>query len=247
MKILFSPSETKTLFCKTPPLNPDSFIFPDLYKRRLEVLERYHVLLQTANEASLRSLFGLKDISLCKEWLQTPLFDAPTCKAIERYSGVAYDYLDYASLNPSSQLFLDQNVMIFSNLFGPILAQDEIPNYRVHQGASLEGFKPETFYHACFSQSIDEWIANETLLDLRAGFYEKFYMPQKPYITMKFLKGGKVVSHFAKAYRGKVLRQIAYEQPVDDAALQTIAFEHLRIVEIHRKKLKHEYVYEIID
>jgi len=247
MKILFSPSETKTLFRKTPPLHSSSFIFPELYQRRLEVLERYQSLLTTANEASLRLLFGLKDISLCREWMQTPLFEVPTCKAIERYSGVAYDYLDYASLDRSSQAFLDQKVMIFSNLFGPILAKDEIPHYRLHQGASLEGFKPETFYHTVFSQAIDHWIGDETILDLRAGFYEKFYMPQKPYITMKFLKGGKVVSHFAKAYRGKVLRQIAYEQPADDAALQTIAFEHLRIVEIHRKKLKHEYVYEIID
>ena len=119
--------------------------------------------------------------------------------------------------------------------------------HKLHQGEAIEGFKPEGFYKEAFSNAIDDWIADEPLLDLRAHFYEKFYQPKNAYMSMKFLKGGKVVSHFAKAYRGVILRRIAQLRPNSEEALQHIEFENLRIVEIHRKKLMQEYVYEIIE
>lgn len=244
MKILFSPSETKTKRRNMPPLHAHSFIFPERYSKRCDVLKHYQDFLDQADATALSRLFGLKDIHQ-----QEPirLFDDQTCKAIERYDGVAYDYLDYASLDAASQEYLDTNVMIFSNLFGPILAQDHIPYYKLQQGESLQGFKPELFYKTHFSDAIDQWIADETVLDLRAGFYEKFYTTRSLSITMKFLKNGKVVSHFAKAYRGMVLRQVAQAQVQNETQLQAIHLENLSIIEIHQKKQTHEYVYEIIE
>ena len=64
---------------------------------------------------------------------------------------------------------------------------------------------------------------------------------------MKFLKQGKVVSHFAKAYRGKVLRTLAREQPKSEDDFFHIAFEDLRILEISQRGFKKELLCEIID
>ncbi len=64
---------------------------------------------------------------------------------------------------------------------------------------------------------------------------------------MKFLKNGKVVSHFAKAYRGSVLRNIAIKKPLTQEAFLQIPFEGLEIVEIRLNKLKSEYIYKILD
>ena len=47
-------------------------------------------------------------------------------KAIERYDGVAYDYLKYSDLNNDEKDYIDFNVIIFSNLYGPILASDKV-------------------------------------------------------------------------------------------------------------------------
>ena len=85
------------------------------------------------------------------------------------------------------------------------------------------------------------------MIDLRAGFYEKFYTLTKPYITMKFLKNGKILSHFAKAYRGRVLRQIAQESPNTEHDFARIAFDGLDIMEIKISGLKYEYIYKILD
>jgi len=243
MKVLFSPSETKTSLAYAPCVHENSFIFPHLYPKRMEVLHRYDALLHSASSLTLQKLFGIKEIGHLKD---SPL-ERLTCKAIERYDGVAYDYLSYGTLDEKAQRWIAEHVMIFSNLFGPILAHDFIPEYKLHQGETLEGFKPEAFYKEHFSDAITSWIDDEAVLDLRAGFYEKFYTLNQPYLTMKFLKQGKVVSHFAKAYRGRILRQIACVAPNNVSDFANIAFEGLRIVEIKQSRFKHEYVYDIID
>jgi len=63
---------------------------------------------------------------------------------------------------------------------------------------------------------------------------------------MKFIKGGKVVSHWAKAYRGKILRQIAQERIDSFKKLRDFAFEGLQLVEILSKKSEEIWVMEIV-
>ena len=138
------------------------------------------------------------------------------------------------------------NVIIFSNLFGPILAGDSgIPEYKLKQGEALGELKLEKYYKEFFSDAIDEYLKDEEIIDLRAGFYEKFYKINKPYITMKFLKDGKVISHWAKAYRGLILKAIAYHdiQSIDELMMMEV--ENLSIKEIKKIGLKTEIVYEI--
>lgn len=247
MKVLFSPSETKRALATHGSMEETSLLFPYLYKKRHFVLEQYQSLLNTKDTDKLRALFGIKDEQKILLYASQNIFNAATCKAILRYSGIAYDHLGFESLDINAQNYIEEHVMIFSNLFGPLLAGNLIPEYKLHQGESLNGFKTESFYKEHFSHALDAWIDEECVLDLRAGFYEKFYTLKRPYITMKFLKQGKVVSHFAKAYRGEVLRQIAIHQPHDEKELGEIHFKGLHIHEIITQKLKREYVFTIID
>ena len=173
------------------------------------------------------------------------ILNASTCKAIQRYSGVAYQYLNFETLNEPQQKWLCENTIIFSNLFGPLLACDKIPYYRFKQGSTINGFKPELFYKENFSEAIDYYIGTDLVIDLRAGFYEKFYTLTCKHITMKFIKNGKVVSHWAKAYRGKVLRELAKIQPTTIEEFENINFSGLQIEEIIEKKLKREYIFKI--
>ena len=58
MKILFSPSETKISGGEGDFLNKNSFIFPELYSKRLEILNSYNDFLKTASKEQLEKLFG---------------------------------------------------------------------------------------------------------------------------------------------------------------------------------------------
>lgn len=244
MKILFSPSETKIGGGDIKCIDKNSFIFPELFEKRLEILEKYNNYLKNASNNDLEKLFGTKKIEVIEKYKQD-IFKSPIMKAIQRYEGVAYDYLNYNSLEVSAQKYIDENTLIFSNIFGVIKADDVIPDYKLKQGESFENLKIDKFYSDNFSQTLDNYLLDEDILDLRAGFYEKFYTIKKPYLTMKFIKEGKVVSHFAKAYRGEILKLLALKNIKTFEQLLNLQIENLSIVEIKEQKLKKEIVYTI--
>lgn len=243
MKILFSPSETKIANNLNLDKKTKDFLLK-LNDKQKFVLNLYQDFLKTSQDKELSKLFGLKkqnDIDLFKS---INIFSDPTMKAIQRYSGVAYEYLDYESLEDKK--FVDENLIIFSNLFGPILAKFYLPNYKLKQGEKLNSFAIEKYYKENSSEYLDDLLKNEFIIDLRAGFYLKFYTIKKEHIKLKFLKNGKVVSHWAKAYRGKVARELTYFKPQNEQEFQKIPFSNLQIREIIKQKLSTEYLFDIV-
>jgi len=240
LKILFSPSEGKN----SGGNEKQKELFGALNARK-EILDTYNNIVMSNDEAKIKQLFGFKKFSECASYIND-IYHSPLMSAIERYSGVAYDYLQYNTLTPEAQIFLKENTLIFSNLYGPILGGDTIANYKVKQGNTIGDISPEKFYKERFSYQVDLFLTSHDILDLRAGYYEKFYKITKPYTTLKFLKNGKTVSHWAKAYRGIVLREIAKAgiDTMDD--FMKLEIENLQIHEIHEQKLKKEIVYNIL-
>ncbi len=243
MKILFAPSETKKEGGKSPPIRDSTFSL--YHDKKAFVLDIYQKYLQTASLEKLEKLFGIKKKSDIQMYQNISIYHDNTMPAIARYTGVAYDYLDYSTLTQTQQQFLNDSLIIFSNLFGAIKAGENIPNYKLKQGEKIDNFAIEKFYKSETSAILDAYLEDELIIDLRAGFYNKFYLPNKPYITMKFIKNGKVVSHWAKAYRGKVVRELAKYQPHTQDAFAKIPFENLHIKEICTTGNKTEFVYEI--
>jgi len=244
MKILFSPSESKRKISTSKPISSKSFIFGSLYEKRLEVVKAYNNFVMAADSASLAKLFGINDERQI-EALREDIFQKKTSIAMLRYDGVAYEYLKYDGLDEQAKKYINENCMIFSNLFGPISPLCLLPEYKLKQGEGFGGLKIEAFYKRYFSGAVDEYIGDDEVLDLRAGFYEKFYTLKKPYITVKFLKGGKVVSHYAKAYRGVLLAHMAKQNIMSHDEFSSLQIPELNVCEIRRVGLKNEYVFEI--
>ncbi len=247
MKILFSPSEAKFNDGENKSFNKDSFIFPELFDKRLEIINMYQEYINGASKEELQKIFGTKKDDVI-DYYNDDIFKRPTKKVIQRYDGVAFDYLKYEQLDATQQKYIDENVMIFSNLFGPMLCGDTgLPDYKLKQGESINGFKIENFYKENFTNALDEFLKDEDIIDLRAGFYEKFYKINKPYTTMKFIKDGKVVSHWAKAYRGIILNEMAKNniKTIDDFLNMQVS--SLKVEEIKEQKLKKEIVFSIIE
>ena len=245
MIILFAPSEGKRTGGDKAPMNGDTFICPELYSKRLEMMVRYEALVQQGDDDKLAELFGIKNSEEFERY-KTPFSEAPTMKAIERYDGVAYDYLNYSALDERAKGYLEEHLILFSNLFGPIGAGDLIPDYKLKQGSSIAGLAPERHYKEYFSDALDTMIADHEILDLRAGFYDKFYVPKKKATTLMFLKDGKVVSHWAKAYRGIVLREAASHKIESTTELLALNIDGLSLCEIVDTKKSKEIIYTII-
>lgn len=244
MIVLFAPSEGKRSGGEYSSICSASFIFPELYDKRLEVISKYENVVREGSYDDLKELFGIKDEKEFEKYKVS--FDcAPTMKAIERYDGVAYDYLAYCDLNTSQQAYIDRNVILFSNLFGPMRAADLIPEYKLKQGSTIDSMAPEKFYKKYFTEQLDELIGNQEVLDLRAGFYDKFYTPKNVAMTLKFLKEGKVVSHWAKVYRGLVLKAIAQNNIESFEDFKRLNIDGLTLSEIIKTEKKYEIIYTI--
>jgi cytoplasmic iron level regulating protein YaaA (DUF328/UPF0246 family) len=231
MKILLAPSERKTLGGDNPPISKSSFCFEEIYDKRIEAIKKYDEFLQTTND--------IKNFGIDK----SSVFKRNTKKAILRYSGVAFDYLKYEDLDISSKEWIDKNVFIFSNLFGVIKAGDFIPHYTLKQGAK-PAFDIYAYYKNVFTPILEEINKKELFIDLRAKFYEKIYKPKNA-LTFKFIKNGKIVSHFAKAYRGKLAATIAKYKPSNLDEVLKIPFEGIKVKEIINKKGVLEIICEI--
>ncbi|MDR1460372.1 MAG: YaaA family protein [Campylobacteraceae bacterium] len=245
MKILFSPSEDKDIFSPYQNVLENSLWINERFQDRKKCIDIYNKILSNKDEKELSKLFGFKNKKDIEKFLAIEFFTCKMQKAVLRYTGVAYNSLKYTSLDMKAQEFIDTNVMIFSNLLGPILASDKIPYYKLKQGESLRGFDTASYYKKIFSDDIDEWLGEDFTVDLRAAFYEKFYSLKKPHVTMKFYKRGKALSHFAKVCRGAVLRTIANYKPQNISDFEQIDFENLHIKEIKKVGLKTEYSFEI--
>ena len=243
MKILLAPSETKKSG-GVHSFSPNALLFDELAPYRMKLLHSYINLLQQGDMTVLSKMFGIKkEADILKH--KKDIIHELTMKAIERYTGVAFDYLGYETLNDVAQKYIDDNVILFSNLFGPIRADDLIPEYKLKQGEAVGDIRTEKFYNEHAADLMETYLAEEEILDLRAGFYDKFYKPKKPYTTLKFIKDGKVVSHWAKAYRGIVLRHIAKANITSMEDFMKLEIEGLAFKESNTKKNKTEIIYTI--
>ena len=240
LKILFSPSEGKNYGGKELPKE-----LLGSNEARKEVFSEYNKIIKSGDEEVIKNLFGFKKMSDCKAYIND-IFDTPLMSAIERYQGVAYDYLDINTLDAKQIEYLKKNTIIFSNLYGPILGGDAIANYKVKQGNDIGSIAPDKFYKDRFTYQLDLYLSKDDILDLRAGYYDKFYKVTKPYTALKFLKGGKTVSHWAKAYRGLVLRELAKNNITSMKEFMNLEIDGLQIKEIKVIRNKTEIVYNIV-
>ncbi len=234
MKILLAPAETKIDGGENLPYCEENFYFKEIFTTRDKIVKEYEKLLKNSSIEELSKWFGLKNLKECEKY-SSSILTKPTMKAIIRYTGVAFDALDYNSLNYSEQKYCDENIILFSNLFGPLRASDLIPDYKFKQGAVLETVNVIKEYQKNIKDSLDNYLGDE-IIDLRAGYYDKFYKPTASTITYKFLKDGKVVSHWAKHYRGLVVRELAKANIENFAELMNLEIDGLQLVEIQEKK-----------
>ena len=239
---LFSPSEGKNTGGQVS--QKQDILFG--YQPRTEILKSYNDIVNSKDSDAIKALFGIKKEQDIAPYIED-LFSAPLMPAITRYSGVAYGYLDYSTLSNEAQTYLQEQVVIFSNLYGSVLGGDLIANYKVKQGNNVADIAPDKFYKERFSHQLDLQLMNHEILDLRAGYYDKFYKTKQNYTTLKFLKGGKSVSHWAKAYRGLVLRELALHQVDSIEAFMKLEIDHLQVEEIKEVKNKKEIIYSITE
>jgi cytoplasmic iron level regulating protein YaaA (DUF328/UPF0246 family) len=212
--VLLPPSEGKASSGRGAPLKPESLSLPGLADARAAVLDEL-VDLCAADEDKAREILGLSEGLRGEIAKNIDLRTAGARPAGEIYTGVLYDALDLASLEPAAKKRAARSLLVFSGLWGAVRVTDRIPSYRCSMGVRLPGLGAlGAHWRTPMAAVLPEVAGDGLVLDLRSSAYAGAWKPKGEVAgrtaTVRVLHAPtrKVVSHFNKATKGRIVRSL---------------------------------------
>ena len=155
---------------------------------------------------------------------------AATRPAMERYTGVLYKELSWATLPAAVRRRGDGQVRTVSGLWGLVAPADPIPPYRLKMSASLDGHgRLSTWWRPRLTAVLAPLTAGALVWDLLPIEHEAAMdwaaLSPARRVTVRFLDAeGRTVSHWNKLLKGSLVRWLLAEQPPGPEAL--VDFRH---------------------
>jgi len=208
--MLLPPSEGKAAAPRRgAALDLDRLTAPSLRAAREAVLD--DLIKVSVDPAAALATLGLSPGQTAEVERNTRLRDAATRPAARVYTGVLYDALDLASLPAPARRRAGRQLLIFSGLWGVVGLTDRIPPYRCAIGVRLPTVGPLTaHWKAALAEPLRELAVpagGALVLDLRSSAYTPMWTPPNA-VTVRVLHGGRIVSHFNKATKGRIVRAL---------------------------------------
>jgi cytoplasmic iron level regulating protein YaaA (DUF328/UPF0246 family) len=178
-----------------------------------------------AKHLNLNKLAFAADLSDVRNRLLTKaLAKAPTAKAMDVYSGVLYQALDWNSLSPAAKARGEKSLLIVSAVFGVVRPSDLIPNYKAKIKSSD--------WKAALKPALDGF-STDLVVDCRSSTYAGVWQsPIDITVAVRVFKKYKgkisVITHLSKKYRGELTRAILKtgKQPKTPDELFKLASKH---------------------
>ena len=223
MLILLPPSEGKQAPSRGAALDLGSLSFPVLAEARAEMLDALVALCSVRTPEGrdrAREVLGLGPTQGDEVDRNAGLATAPTARADRVYSGVLYEALALASLPSAARRRATSRLAVTSALFGLVRASDRIPAYRLSGQVTLPGVgSVARHWRRSLSPAVEEAAGTGLVVDLRSSGYLPFWRPPRSMtgrvVTIRVLHEvdgqRKVVSHFNKATKGRLVRDLLVE------------------------------------
>jgi uncharacterized protein len=214
--ILLPPSEGKAAPTRGKRLDLEALAFPGLTPARDQAIDALADLC-SAHPAQAATVLGLGPTQAEDVRRNAGLRAAPTTRADALYTGVLYDHLDLASLDPASRRRASRWLAITSSLFGLVRPGDRIPAYRLSGDVNLPGVGVvSAHWRGVLDRVAREAAGTGLVIDLRSTTYASFWRPGPDLAhrvaTVRVLQQvgdqRKVVSHFNKATKGRLVRAL---------------------------------------
>jgi uncharacterized protein len=151
---------------------------------------------------------------------------AGTRPAMQRYTGVLYQELAWATLPVAARRRGDDQVRTVSGLWGLVAPRDPIPPYRLKMSASLEGVgRLATWWKPRLAPVLAELTEGRLVWDLlpieHTAAMDWSGCTPRQRVTVRFVDAhDRTVSHWSKLLKGSLVRWLLIEQPTDPAALE---------------------------
>src|SRR5262249_24865812 len=133
----------------------------------------------------------------------------------EIYTGVLYDALGLASLDTAAKRRAARSLLVFSGLWGAVTVSDRVPSYRCSMGVRLPGLGAlGTYWRTAMADVLPAAAGSGLVLDLRSAAYAGAWKPggdaadRTATVRVLHAPTRKVVSHFNKATKGRIVRSL---------------------------------------
>ena len=174
MKILIPPSEGKA---KVQPLD---ILFKDTNFQFSEYTQQIVDYLGLIELEDLTSVYGTSQEKATMFHRQNQdVFNSKCVPAIERYTGVVYNHIDWNTLNPKAKNYMKKHIIIFSGLFGLLSPDTMIPDYKL----KMNVLSLQYHWNHTLTKILDE---EKIIFDLLPQVYRKAYKPGKNVINVDF-------------------------------------------------------------
>ncbi|GAB1329890.1 peroxide stress protein YaaA [Streptomyces sennicomposti] len=217
MLVLLPPSEGKAAPGRGASLELESLSLPGLTAAREVVLGELVELCQ-GDEDKAREVLGLSEGLRGEVAKNAGLRTAGTRPAGEVYTGVLYDALGLASLDAAAKRRATRSLLVFSGLWGAVRVNDRIPSYRCSMGVKLPGLGAlGAYWRTPMASVLPEAAGDGLVLDLRSAAYAAAWKPKgeaagrTASVRVLHAPTRKVVSHFNKATKGRLVRSLLTE------------------------------------
>ena len=210
MKYLIPPSEGKG------KVKPRNIVFADTnfkFERHVNQVVR---LLGLIDDEDLRSVYGTSPEKALNFHRQNQdIFKSRCAQAIERYTGVVYEHISWATLGEEDKNFMEDHFLIFSGLFGIVTPQTLIPDYKL----KMNVLSLQHHWMPVLTEALKD---EDVIIDLLPQVHRKAYIAGKNVTAVDFQvinKGKKTAAgHFGKAVKGEFIRYIAQNKitSIDD-------------------------------
>lgn len=196
MLILLPPSETK-VSGGSGTLSLASLGFPGLASGRSAALSAIEALVAAGQDESTPAKAKAAAANRSVE-------RSGTLPAIERYTGVLFDGLDYATVDTEARAWITEHVAIGSALFGLVAATDRIPDYKVSHNTKVPG----TTLKRIWSRAAPV-PATGLVVDARSKAYAAL-LPVAGAVPLEVVdEQGAALAHWNKHGKGRLVRELA--------------------------------------
>jgi len=204
--ILLPPSESKANRRRGRPADPSTWSFPELAETRALVAAH---LRKVSDSPTATADLGVSPGLADEVARNLVLESAPATPAGEVYTGVLYDALDLASMDPAARRRANAWLVVVSALHGAVRPKDRITAYRLSMDVNLPGLGPVA---SAWRPVLDDVLApaagREVVVDCRSSTYAVAWTPVGELADRWVQVRVPGASHMAKHTRGLVARHL---------------------------------------
>jgi cytoplasmic iron level regulating protein YaaA (DUF328/UPF0246 family) len=141
------------------------------------------------------------------------LVGAPCLPAWRRYTGVVWDHLDIAGLDPAARARASDAVVVISAVHGLVGLDDPMPDHRLKLSVGLGALGGlAAFWRRPLSGVLNEHLAGRLVVDLLPGEHAGAWVPAPERYDLRRVRlvraDGRAVGHDAKAAKGRLARAL---------------------------------------